>query len=360
MHARFLHDDIFTHANTTDASDSNAGGHHQKHSSTPIPGSCKKDIPGRRKSRAKTAQSVDAKTTELENHMRSADTPTTIDSKFKVFVYEGVEAMQQQLQRHCKRNQSYNALYPHELAQNDIIFISLRTLRREYHTAKSTYMKNSDDESSHRRRRQSRNRSNEDDEVVDDCVTSATSAPTYYPPPILCLYYHMLIIDETQKIETEGMSNIFSMARYLRSDFRVCVSGTPLGSGKLSDLKSLCGFLRLGVFETSPCKSAIDYESSAEKRICNNHDCIGQDVCEVCLKHKNRQWNAIFGRQSVLSNAGKMLLLLQYFSNRILRRDKFLVQAEINLTPCEFKVNELYLTEFEVSFSMMSHALSSL
>ena len=68
---------------------------------------------------------------------------------------------------------------------------------------------------------------------------------SYFPPPILCMNFRMVVVDETQRIESEGESKVLSMAKRIHSNFRLSVSGTPLGSDRISDLHSLCQFLRM-------------------------------------------------------------------------------------------------------------------
>jgi hypothetical protein len=112
----------------------------------------------------------------------------------------------------------FGRLDPRTLAQYDIILLSFRGLQNGYHEANVDY-------------------------------TSARvqrSSYAIYPPPFLCLRYRLLVVDETQNIESpSGGSQVLNMACRIPSLYRVSVSGTPLGTGRLSDLHSLCQFLRI-------------------------------------------------------------------------------------------------------------------
>jgi hypothetical protein len=97
-----------------------------------------------------------------------------------------------------------------------------------------------------------------------------------FPPPIMCVNFALLAVDETQKIEAEGVSQALSMCMRLKvatslarhrsappslppssspsrrthcqlcqARRRLCVSGTPLGSSRATDLLSLCQFMHL-------------------------------------------------------------------------------------------------------------------
>lgn len=112
----------------------------------------------------------------------------------------------------------YGRLDPRTLAHYDIILLSFRALQKGYHEANVDY-------SSERIRR---------------------SIYAIFPPPFLCLRYHLLVVDETQNIEApSGSSQTLNMACRIPSQHRISVSGTPLGTGRLSDLHSLSMFLRI-------------------------------------------------------------------------------------------------------------------
>ena len=72
---------------------------------------------------------------------------------------------------------------PRRIADNhDIIFVSLKTLKSEFHQAGKL--------------RESSTRSRE------GCIQ------TSHPPPLMCIDFELLIVDETQKLEGESISQV--------------------------------------------------------------------------------------------------------------------------------------------------------
>lgn len=137
----------------------------------------------------------------------------------KVFLYEGCE--DNVLKR---RNLTYSDIHPHRLAAQDIIFISINTLRKEFAMA------------THKPRELSRR--------------TKVSQFEYHPPPIMCIFYQLLVFDETQKLEGTSVSHILELACQIPSVMRLSVSGTPIGNDRLSDLRSLCQFLHLDPYQS--------------------------------------------------------------------------------------------------------------
>lgn len=92
-----------------------------------------------------------------------------------------------------------NDLDPRVLSTNDIIFIGLKTLKQEFHL--SNFSSN------------------------DQSKRFTSDINQYYPPPILCLEFNIVIVDETQKIEGDKISQILMMAMKLKASNRISVSG---------------------------------------------------------------------------------------------------------------------------------------
>ena len=65
--------------------------------------------------------------------------------------------------------------------------------------------------------------------------------------PLLCLNWNILIVDETQKIESEGNASKMSMRLVARHRF--VVSGTPMGHSQIDDLHYLLKFLRVAPYD---------------------------------------------------------------------------------------------------------------
>ena len=69
------------------------------------------------------------------------------------------------------------------------------------------------------------------------------------PSPLTSIDWWRVCLDEAQRVETPTATSA-KMALKLTSQFRWCVSGTPIGRGKLDDLYGLFSFLKLGPFSS--------------------------------------------------------------------------------------------------------------
>ena len=63
------------------------------------------------------------------------------------------------------------------------------------------------------------------------------------PSPIVGVHWHRIVLDEAQEVEGNESSKIVQMCMKLSGDHKWCVSGTPLGTGQISDLKNILVFL---------------------------------------------------------------------------------------------------------------------
>lgn len=115
-----------------------------------------------------------------------------------------------------KKGEDFARLDPRTLAQYDIVLLSFKALQKGYHDSNVDYTS---------------------ERVL-------RSGYAIYPPAFLCVHYALLVVDETQNIESTT-SQVLSMACRIPSAHRISVSGTPFGTGKLTDLYTLCQFLRV-------------------------------------------------------------------------------------------------------------------
>eukprot|EP00978_Attheya_sp_CCMP212_P004987 scaffold11001_cov52-Attheya_sp.AAC.1 len=67
------------------------------------------------------------------------------------------------------------------------------------------------------------------------------------PSPLTSIFWWRICLDEAQRVETTTAASS-RMALYLESRFRWCVTGTPIGRGKVDDLYGLLLFLKLVPF----------------------------------------------------------------------------------------------------------------
>jgi len=136
----------------------------------------------------------------------------------------------------------------------------------------------------------------------------------YFPPPVLCLNFRTIVIDETQRIESEGDGQMLLMSAALEASYRVSVSGTPLGSGRISDIKSLCRFLRIDPFD------------------------------------ERENWNAcILQKKLPVSNEAVIEWIYSLFSPIVLRRTKKMIQNQLNLHSQVKSTTTLTFSKFEMS-----------
>jgi len=133
-----------------------------------------------------------------------------------------------------------------------------------------------------------------------------------YPPPFLCIRYTLVVVDETQNIESTTTSQILIIACKVRSMYRICVSGTPFGSGRISDLYSLCQFLQITPYS----------------------DLYAWRTLESPVLHTTTQY--------------RMGVLYTMFSNITLRRTKEMVREQLGLPEHSVITKPLHFSTFEV------------
>lgn len=159
-------------------------------------------------------------TQEIRKHTNS--------SSLNVFIYEGLQGKRS---GGIGRARYEPLLNPLLLAEYDVIIIGFKALVGEYHLATQQ-------------------------EKVMNNVTIRTRASRsvdsqYFPPPIVCLHFNIIIVDETQRLESEkhdSANKPLKMTMMLTGKFLVCVSGTPLLNSKLEDLYPIIKFFGVEPF----------------------------------------------------------------------------------------------------------------
>lgn len=157
----------------------------------------------------------------------------------RVFLFEGCEDATLR-----SKGLSFSDVDPRYLANNyDIIIMSLKTLTRDFH---KTIVPEGVEPRVLRNRKSSASSDASAADVAHE-MDSKKARKVYisFPPPIMCIRFAMVVVDETQKIESEGMPQGLHLCTRIAADRRLCVTGTPLGHNRLSDLHSLCQFLQL-------------------------------------------------------------------------------------------------------------------
>lgn len=189
-----------------------------------------------------------------------------------------------------KRCGDYSRLDPSTLSRYDIVLISFKALQQGFHDSNVDY-------SSSR-------------------ILHSTYA--IYPPPFLCLSYRLVVVDETQNIEAASTSQVLKMACRIRSARRICVSGTPFGTGRISDLSSLCQFLQI------------------------------QPYCE------SHAWRTLEAPVLHVSATHRMRVLHDMFCNITLRRTKAMISEQLGLPAHTVITKPLQFSTFEVSAPVSS------
>lgn len=88
------------------------------------------------------------------------------------------------------------------------------------------------------------------------------------PSPLTSINWHRVVLDEAQRVESPITASA-RMARKLKTERRWCVSGTPIGRGKLNDLYGLFLFLSFKPFDEKSwfMNSFILSQGDAMKRL---------------------------------------------------------------------------------------------
>ena len=164
---------------------------------------------------------------------------TALPKPLKVLVYPGVHSICNGYNACSKISADYSdgveepfqLLHPLKLADADIVLVSFQSLMKEIgHSTDNPY-------------------------VTDDTSLSGSSRKTLRcrkkyrvaPSPLNCIRWWRVCLDEAQRIESPVAASA-KMALKLHSIHRWCVSGTPIGRGKLEDIFGLLVFLGVKPF----------------------------------------------------------------------------------------------------------------
>ena len=260
------------------------------------------------------------------SNLTALDDPTRLAAgcALRVFVFDGCEEKNLR-----SKGLSFSDVDPRNLASKyDIIITSLKTLTKDFH---KTQLKEGA-EPRVLRTRTSRASGDVTTADVAEMTDTGKARKMYvsFPPPIMCIRFAMVVVDETQKIESEGMPQGLSLCTRIAADRRLCVTGTPLGHNRISDLHSLCQFLQLPPYAQS----------------------------------SHNEWSRIFGEGgSAFSHSLSTHLLrdesvrnqwlANLFSPIMLRRTKCMLGDQLGLLPTVTTITMLNFSGFEVSRTVL-------
>ena len=246
-------------------------------------------------------------------------------SPLRVFVYEGCDDLTLR-----RKGLSFTDVDPRNLASKyDIVFMSLKTLTKEFHQAQNATL--SAGQAAERVSRR-HGLGNGMKVSLDPCEGAGTTVSNNwgnklyvsFPPPFMCIHWAMVVVDETQKIESESISQSLFLCKQLSARRRLCVTGTPLGSNRSSDLHSLCQFLHV---------SPYGY--------------LGK-----------RDWLGVFGERSLIRNERiRNRWLVDLFAPMVLRRTKRSVAEQLGLESPITTVRLIDFSGFEVTMNLKIYAI---
>ena len=234
----------------------------------------------------------------------------TKEPPLNVFVYEGCDDLTLR-----RRGLTFSDVDPRNLASKyDIIFLSLKTLTKEFHQAQNMGSEEVSERPG-RLRRFENYPSDKDEENPFKGKNWGSKMYISYPPPFMCIRWAMVVVDETQKIEGESTSQGLTLCMQLSAERRLCVTGTPLGSNRSSDLYSLCQFLHVDPYGNQG----------------------------------RREWLSVFGEKSLARNERmRNQWLVDLFAPMVLRRTKNSVAEQLGLDATVTTVRMIDFSGFEV------------
>jgi hypothetical protein len=127
---------------------------------------------------------------------QDSDINPDVKPALRVFVYEGCDEKTLR-----QKGLNFSDIDPRNLASKyDIIFMSLKTLTKEFYQANLDTQPSSEKRIS---RCHDMNLASGSGLVVGGSKVYVT-----YPPPIMCIRFEVIVVDETQKIESEGSNQV--------------------------------------------------------------------------------------------------------------------------------------------------------
>ena len=254
-----------------------------------MPCACKRGYRSKIKSNAALIVIPDTLIAQWTQEIRKHTNSSTLN----VFIYEGLQGKRGGGSCRVRYDPLLNPLL---LAEYDVIIIGFKALVGEYHLATQQ-------------------------ENIMNNVTIRTRASRsvdsqYFPPPIVCLHFNIIIVDETQRLESEkhdSANKPLKMTMMLSGKFLVCVSGTPLLNSKLEDLYPIIKFFGVEPFA-----------------------------------HNKIAWNNMFTHQIVNSETvSKWLFAL--CKNFVLYRSKNSVKSQLGLKDKIVILKQLTFSTFEMA-----------
>lgn len=148
-----------------------------------------------------------------------------------VLIYEGINRVSK-MQSARKSDASIKFLHPKTLAEADIVLMTFDALMTDLgHSDENKFIASREEESS----------------FVSQCNLRRRKRYRVVPSPLQSIEWWRVCLDEAQRVETPTAASA-RMALKLDATNRWCVSGTPIGRGKLEDLFGLLLFLRVEPF----------------------------------------------------------------------------------------------------------------
>jgi len=157
---------------------------------------------------------------EISRHTKMPETGRPL----KVVVYPGIREL-------CKSgaaspHDDFHLVHPRHLANADIVLCTFQTLMTDLGHSDDNPFAFAKDRSSLRSRKRY----------------------GVLPSPLICIEWWRVCLDEAQRVEAPTSTSA-RMAHKLKTNRRWCVSGTPIGRGKLDDLYGLLLFLSFKPFD---------------------------------------------------------------------------------------------------------------
>jgi SNF2-related domain len=218
---------------------------------------------------------------EIQRHTRHLD-----GSPLHVVVYEGVKRCTTAQSKQRKR-QAAKFMHADHLANADIVLVPFEALMSD--------LGHSDDN------RFVARGMNDDDDVVDGSLRSRKRY-RIVPSPLQSVVWWRICLDEAQRVETPTARSA-QMALKLESTHRWCISGTPVGKGKLEDLYGLLLFLRLPPF----CHKVWFQKCFGNSSM--NRDATIQHLLSNVFWRSTKSFNAVRDQMGIPEQVEKKIVL---------------------------------------------------
>ncbi|GAX16412.1 E3 ubiquitin-protein ligase SHPRH [Fistulifera solaris] len=165
-------------------------------------------------------------TREIKRHTLRAD-----KTQMNILIYEGINRVTK-MQGARKLDESIKLLHPKVLATADIVLMTFDALMGDLgHSDDNKFIASCEEESM----------------FSSQCSLRRRKRYRVVPSPLQSIEWWRVCLDEAQRVETPTAASA-RMALKLDAVHRWCVSGTPIGRGKLEDLFGLLLFLRVEPF----------------------------------------------------------------------------------------------------------------